>query len=207
MKKIFLVFIFITKLVQAQEEYKKKIDSLETSNRWRIGLAFNTVENNGNGSSSVFKNFFALGREDANNGIPLRFFTEYKINDIIGIEISGSFNKWNANEGKLDGEIITTDFNYFSIDLFSKFYLRESFIKNSLGLKKNWLELYLITGLGYFKINKGGITGNFGLGNNIWFSENLGITFNFVGKWALESNPEKYESNHSQFSSGLIYKL
>ncbi|MGB0879680.1 MAG: OmpA family protein [Polaribacter sp.] len=211
MKKLLLLTLaLIVVNTSAQENLIYEKDSLESPiNRWTIGLAYSSVENNGNGSGNPFNNFFAFKKEDAHSGIPIRLNIEYRLGDLFGLEVSGSLNKWNANEGYMDSEIITEDYNYFAIDAGLKIYLDELFLDEFInwGLASDWLDVYVTGGVGYFKINEGGTTGNIGMGANVWVTKNLGVGAYWVAKWALDDIPAKYDTNHTQYSLGLTYRF
>ena len=211
MKKIlFLALALIVANTNAQENSNYENDSLKSPiNRWTIGLAYSSVENNGNGSGNPFNNFFAFKKEDANNGIPIRLNLGYRLSPLFGLDVSGSLNKWNANEGYMDNETITEDYDYLAVDAGVKIYLDELFLDELInwGLASDWLDVYIIGGAGYFKINEGGYTGNLGAGANFWVSENFGIGAYWIGKWALDDSPTKYDTNHTQYALGLTYRF
>lgn len=211
MKKfLFLTLALIVANTSAQENSNYEKDSLKSPiNRWTIGLGYSTVENNGNGSGNPFNNFFAFKKEDAHYGIPIRLNLEYRLSPLFGFDVSGSLNKWKANQGYMDGQIITQDYDYFAVDAGVRLYLDELFLDEAINwlLASDWLDVYVFGGAGYFKINEGGYTANIGLGSNFWISENFGISTYMVAKWRLDDNPAKYDTSHTQYSLGLTYRF
>lgn len=210
MKKILLLaFALILTNINAQKKTNYKNDSLQSINSWSFGIAFSTIENRGKTSGNPINNFFAFEEEDANNGLPISVNIEYRMHELLGFEVSGSLNKWNANQGIMDSQKITKDYNYFAIDAGVRFYFSKLLNDERLnwGINSDWFDLYLMTGIGYFKINDGGVTGNIGVGANIWISEHLGVNGSWVSKWALDKNPAKYDTNHTQFALGLAYRF
>jgi len=210
-KWFFLIVLCLGLRLNAQKNSTYVKDSLESINKWTFSIAFSTVENNGNGKGSIIDNFIALKSRDANNWIPIRLSAERRLSDLFGLEFSGSLNRWNANEGFMDGEIITKDYKYFSFDAGLRFYLDELILDEALNwaLASDWLDAYVTAGAGYFKINEGGFTGNIGIGVNTWVSNHIGLNFNVVAKWALESQKTaaQFDTNHTQYSLGLTYRF
>lgn len=208
-KKLLLAFALILTNINAQKKTNYNNDSLQSLNRWSVGIAFSAVENRGETSGNPINNFLAFEKEDANNGLPVRVNIEYRMHELFGFEFSGSLNRWNANEGILDSRRITKDYNYFALDAGARFYVSKLLLDRPLnwGIDPDWFDLYLMTGIGYFKINDGGVTGNIGVGANIWISEHLGVHGSWVSKWALDQNPAKYDTNHMQVALGLAYRF
>lgn len=180
-------------------EYKK--DSLLPINKWTLKAGFNLIDNDG-----AIRSFHTLGslKEAAFSGVPVRLGLEYRFSKVFSFELAGSLNKWKAGEGVLDGTLLTEDQNYSSADVFIKLYVDEvlNWFRGA-----DWFEPYLAVGAGYFDINEGGTTFNFGPGVNFWFSEFVGFNFEAVGKWALDNNPALFDSNHVQYSFGLTFRF
>jgi outer membrane protein OmpA-like peptidoglycan-associated protein len=199
MKKILFLLTLTIFSVNAQQ----KKDSLQEFNRWSIRAAFNTVDSNGNASGNPINNFLSLD-EEAYHGFPIKLDLEYRFSELLAFEIAGSLNQWKAGEGNIDQQIITEDQNYFAIDAGLKLYYDEAlnFLSNT-----DWIELYVTGGIGYFKINEGGVSGNLGTGATFWVSDHLGINANATAKWALDSEPALYDTNHTQYALGLSYRF
>lgn len=208
-KLVSILFVAIFFNTNAQNKENLKIDSLQPINRWTLGVSFNTIENNGNKNNNTFNKSLGLSKQSANNGNPIRLNFGYRVSPLLGIDLSGSLNRWNANEGFLDNRTITEDLNYSSIDLDFKFYLDELFLDEPIdwGLALDWLDVYMIGGLGYFNINKGSASANLGFGTNIWITKHLGASINAISKWSLNSEPVVYDSNHTMYSLGLAYRF
>jgi len=101
--------------------------------------------------------------------------------------------------GKIvDGTSNTTTDNYFSMDLLVKFGLLELFGTTSK------FDPFVLSGYGYSwksTVNTG--TYNLGLGFNFWFTDNIGLSLESMGKWS----GIRVASNHSQHAIGMVYKF
>jgi len=144
-------------------------------------------------SSSAFSNPIALG-------------IEYRFANANSISLFGSLNKWKAEEGLIDGGLLTEDRSYSSVDLSYKFYFDHFF------LNANWLDIYIEGGLGLYFISAEGpftereskLSQNLGFGSIIWFSDSVGFNLQIVNKFSRE---ELYTGNHVQYFAGLTFKL
>ena len=63
-----------------------------------------------------------------------------------------SVNQWISNKEIIDRKIIPSDLNYSDIGGGVKFYFDELLERSST---RNWFELFVEGGLGYFKIDNG----------------------------------------------------
>jgi outer membrane protein OmpA-like peptidoglycan-associated protein len=205
MKKItkLVLIMFLGLSALNMNSQNKSLSESDYMNRWVVRLGFNTVDSNGNENTSIINNLIKLD-EEAYHGIPLKLGVEYRISKIIGVELSGSMNKWKAGEGVIDGMTLTEDQKYYSADGAVKIYYDNLF---NIFKTADWLELNVNAGLGFFKLNKVGVTGNLGTGANFWVSDHLGINIDAVAKWNIDRRPSIYDTNHVQYSVGLSYRF
>lgn len=193
MKKLLLVCFFIGGLLNAQnsdtsidentnDEYEKLI--------FKVGV--NAVDNSGDlipfdfEGSVAFTNFYFLE-------------LEYRFSKPFSLALDVSMNEWEEGSS-IDGDILTNNQEYLALDLELKYYF--DFFKTP-----SWLEPYLQAGVGYFLINKGDASLNFGSGVNFWFTDNFGLSLTGTGKWAVNHGETLYDTNHFQYSAGLLFNL
>ena len=201
MKKLTLILFFIGGIVFGQDTDQNSFASLTENNETLIlKLGTNIVDSSG--KSSPFTSFDEFDTAAFSN--PFIIELEYRFSKSFSLALAASVNKWKKNEGVIDSELLSKDQLYSAIDLDLKYYFDESL--NFLH-RYDWLELYLHGGVGYFKINEGGISLNFGPGANIWFTENVGLNLNGSGKWALNNGDNQYDSNHFQLSAGIAFRF
>lgn len=204
MKKItqlllfFLVFSAFSIHSQNKIVLEKKL--VRPINKWVFKAGVNFVENSG--KVNDYDTFINSFDDMAFGDIPLKIDVEYRFNRFFSFGLAGSLNQWEAEEGIIDGALLTVDQDYFAVDANLKFSLDETL---NLFKRTNWFELYLNGGVGYFEINEEGTTVNFGPGINLWFSKSIGISFDAIGKWV--PNPKYiYDTGHIQISVGLAFR-
>ena len=198
MKKLTLLLFLIGGIVFAQND----TDSLNENNETLIlKLGLNIVDSTGEWSpwDSFNSDFDKVAFSS-----PFMLELEYRFSKSFSLALAASVNKWKKNEGVIDHELLNKDQIYTAIDLDLKYYFDESF--NFLD-RYDWLELYLHGGVGYFKIKESDGTLNFGPGANIWFTESVGLNLNGTAKWAFNHADNLYDSNHFQFSAGILFRF
>ncbi len=97
----------------------------------------------------------------------------------------------------------TNDFgnlSYFSADLNLKLFLWDLKKEN----RKNF-NMYVLGGVGSFKLQTDGIAYNTGVGITVWFNDVFGFNLQSVYKWS-SSNKAVFHSNHYQHFAGFIFK-
>lgn len=198
-KTIFFFLCLISVYAFSQDKPESDESNTNTSKRFLIKLGANYVDSTG--ESNPF-DFLTSSKELAFSS-PLKIGVEYRFNELFSIGLDGSANKWKAPDAVIDSERLVEDQNYFAIDGKLNFYIDEAF---NWFTKTDWLELYLDAGLGYFKVNGGNFSGNFGGGANIWISQKVGLNFDAVAKWVLDAHPERYNTNHFQVSASVIFR-
>lgn len=201
MKKFILLLIFVGGLfsVQAQESSNDSINTLHRTLILKLGV--NLVDSVGD--RNPFTSFSDFDQMAFSNNYNVEL--EYRFSKWFSLGAIWSTNKWKANEGNIDGEIVKTDQDYLAIDLDLKFYYSEAikWFDN-----KDWLEFYLHGGVGAVYIaDNAGASLNFGPGANIWITEEFGLNFNGTAKWHVNHGDKTYGTNHFQYSASLMYRF
>ena len=193
----FLLFSFLT---YSQDRISG--DPITFTKNWIIKAGVNAVDESrdwkpfdftNDQSTSAFTNPIALG-------------VEYRFANANAISLFGSLNKWKANEGIINGEVIPEDRSYSAVDLSYKFYFDHFF------LNANWLDIYAEAGLGIFFISESGpfterqtkLSQNLGFGSIIWFAKNVGLNLQVINKFSREENNT---NNHVQYFAGITLRL
>ena len=203
MKKLLIFLFSIGVLVptQAQESITNKATN-DIHKGLILKLGLNLVDSSGD--TNPFTMFSDFDQMAFSNNFNVEL--EYRFNKWISLAGLLSNNKWKANKGLIDESIVPDDIKYSSIDLDLKFYYDEA-----LGRwfkENNRLDLYLHGGAGSVNIgDHSGITLNFGLGANLWVSDQFGINFNGTAKWHLSHGSNLYGTNHFQYSASLMYRF
>lgn len=160
---------------------------------WMVGVGINAVENTGD----MFSNPFNVSEWNM-VPFPSRINIGRYFRSGIGIELIGSYNKY--QEGKfIDGiGINPKDEDYFSIDS------RISYDLNKIIGETAWFDPYIGAGLGYTNVLENSFgTYNAVAGFRIWFSDRIGLDVNTTGKWDFE----KSSNNHLQYGAGITYQF
>lgn len=190
--------------IELKENTKKLVtDSIKakkSENKWSFRAGVNLVD--ARGSRIKFLGGLSHVDQNAFNEFPILVGIERKLNNYLGLEGSVSYNSWNEGEGLIGDEFLTFHRQYFSLDLTGKLYFEDVFNFSS---ELEWLDLYGYAGIGYFKVNEGSMSINYGFGSSIWISNRIGIDFNITYKNALTTS--RFEINHYQYSLGLRFRL
>ena len=198
MKKLTLLLFFIGGIAFAQND----TEPLNENNKTLIlKLGINAVDSTGEESPlDTFNSDF----DQVAFSNPYIIELEYRFSKLFSLGLAASVNKWNKNEGVIDGKLLNKDEIYTAVDLDLKYYFDESL--NFLD-RYEWLDLYLHGGIGYFKIKESDGTLNFGPGANFWFNESVGLNLSGTAKWALNHGESLYDSNHFQVSAGILFRF
>jgi outer membrane protein OmpA-like peptidoglycan-associated protein len=111
----------------------------------------------------------------------------------FSLEVAGSINKIETIFTKNDSDLF-----FWSVDANVRYDL------NMLVGDTSWFDPFLVLGGGYTEL--GGIGEgmlNTGVGFNVWFNENLGVTFQHASRWGLA----KKVRSHYQNSLGLSIRF
>lgn len=197
MKKL-AIYLFVLCTINAFSQDTKN-DSLTFNKTWNFTLGFNMVDNRG--SDKLFSGL-SYTEENAFSKLPITAALERRMSKWFGVEARASVNSWDAQTGVIDGQNLSSKEGYYAIDISAKIYLDEAFKFTS---EIEWLDFYAMGGFGYFTINDGSFTTNYGMGSSIWFSKRVGLDFNVFLKSTSNSNP--LETNHFLYTMGLVVKL
>ncbi|KAB7528541.1 OmpA family protein [Flagellimonas olearia] len=180
-----LVFVGINN-IQAQDE----------NNPWQISFGVNAIdayptndENNPFSSTTLFDQYFNVS--DHWNILPSVSYVGVSkyIGDGFSIGARGSLNRIEKI-----GDVSVDDLSHYAVDGTIKY----NFLKNTT------IDPFAEIGGGYTWIDEiGAGTVNGGIGLNIWFSENIGLTLQTQYKHAFED----YLVKHFQHMAGLSIKF
>ena len=192
MKK--LIIIFLASLSGFSQERTNNFDE------WTFKFGVNMVDSRGN--RNVVSGITQL-EQNAFGSIPLTLGLEKRLNKNFGLTIQGSLNSWEELEGVIDGVLLKQKERYYALDINGKVYLNQLL---NFGEGLSFLDLYGNAGLGYFVINRGTFTYNYGVGVSVWLTDRLGLDFNTTVK-SVFSETEMFESGHFLYSFGLLVQL
>ncbi len=226
MKHITISILFLCQILVsfAQNNDNENTNGFEPY--FSVKLAINTVDDNGDGNP--FSTFNKFGENAFSN--PFALGLEYRFSRILSVGFTGSINKFKPN-GKdiIQQNEVTQEVNFMAIDLAGRLYL-DDFIKSKkhdgdrwsydeksgryydkksgeyYNVKPNWYDIYVLGGLSYFNednnVNKSAVAGVFGLGGNIWLTENLAINVEGLARFSGNDT-----ANHAQYLAGLQYNF
>ena len=188
-----VLLAFLQGTAFAQEEVRLTAKDSVAESYWLVGLGWNVVDDAG----LLFNQAFNANTNWNYVVFPSRLSVGRYFENGFGLELIGSYNKY--KEGNLvDGQILTDDIDYFSVDL------RASYDLNYLFGETGFFDPYVGVGLGYADANNLGRT-NFlsTIGFRLWFNEDLGVDINTNGHFALKEEA----TNHYQHALGLVYRF
>ncbi len=186
------------------------VNAQDNNNPWQITVGVNAVDPYPSGDGivgasqfgeTIFDEFFNLS--DHWNILPsLSTVSVSKyIGDGFSFGVAGSLNKidkWGDVPGSLPEETRKVDdLSYYGID---------GTIKYGIGEALDWgtFDPFVGVGGGYTWVNEiGAGTLNGTLGFNVWFNENIGLTFQTAYKHAFED----YLQTHFQHTAGLSIRF
>lgn len=201
MRKITLITLLFWTVVSFSQD-RITGDPITFTKHWIIKVGVNVVDD-----SNKWKPFDFLSDQSTSAfSNPIALGVEHRFSNANSISLFGSFNKWKANEGLIDGVLLTEDRNYSAVDLSYKFYFDHYFFN------AKWLDIYLEAGGGLFFISESGpfterktkFSQNLGFGCIFWFSNSIGFNLQVMNKFSRE---ELYYGNQVQYFAGLTFKL
>ncbi|WP_430908730.1 OmpA family protein [Maribacter sp. 2-571] len=166
--------------MQAQDE----------NNPWQVSFGVNAIDTYPTGDGSSFGNelFNATDHWNVLPSISYIGVSRY-IGDGFSVGARGSLNKIS----KL-GDVDVEDLSHYAIDGTIKY----AFLKNTV------IDPFIEVGGGYTWVDEiGAGTVNGGVGTNIWFTENIGLTLQMTYKHAFED----YGVKHWQHLAGIAVKF
>ena len=194
MKKIACILMLLLAI-----SYQLQGQSVERSrprigNQWTVSAGFNAINSLGtrgpfnSPSDWAFKNPISVGGE-------------YMWPSGFAIEQSISLNGFSKGD-TIDGNIITSDYTYFSTDTAAKYYFGTHLFPGA-----DWLDLFAGTGLGIFVIDKSNVSANLSGGATFWVSDKVGIRIQNVMKFAFNAKDSGFDNNHYQWYLQAILRL
>lgn len=183
LSKLLVVALLVVGInsIQAQDE----------NNPWQVQFGVNAVDVYPTGDVSSFGNEFFNVNDHWNILPSISYVAVSKsVGDGFSVGARGSLNKIS----KL-GDVSVDDLSYYAIDGTIKY----DFIK-----RNTVIDPFVEIGGGYTWVDEiGAGTANGGLGLNIWFSENIGLTLQSTYKHAFED----YGIKHFQHLAGISVKF
>lgn len=164
---------------------------------WMVGVSWTAVEDDGRGLCQMF---------DVNQSwnyefFPTRVFVDKYFKYGLSAEFSGAFVKYRA--GKLINDSTNRSGSFLAFDLNCKY----SFYPL---ITPKWVDPYVSLGLGITQRTAmpdiTTVTGNIGLGVNLFFFRGLGFQLQTSGKVALTGGFFG-KGNYLQHQAGLVYKF
>jgi len=167
------------------------IQAQDENNPWQVQFGVNAVDVYPTGDVSSFGNEFFNANDHWNILPSISYVGVSKyVGDGFSLGARGSLNKITKY-----GDVSVDDLSYYAIDGTIKY----NFIK-----KTTVIDPFVEIGGGYTWVDEiGAGTVNGGLGLNIWFSENIGLTLQSSYKHAFED----YGVKHLQHLAGISVKF
>ena len=190
MKRLKLAVIALFTLVMVSN-----VNAQDSNNPWVIGFGTNIIDFNfwtASDIGNVAKDY--IGNADW-NVLPsaTRISAEKYLDKGFTLQVAGSLNKINHFNEAND-----VDYLYYAIDANVKYDL------NNLFGETSWFDPYAYLGGGFVSVNSlsEGML-NYGVGFNVWVSDNFGLNFQSGAK---KSFADKVQ-NHFQHTAGLVFKF
>lgn len=201
--KLLLVAVLLsgfsaTTLAQGPGRSKSKFMRAIQKTVWTAGLSGVVIDDDAN----AFKKLFNV--KDVWNLLP--YPTKLSLEGFVdkGISVEGAFTYMRLKKGKIlgDGMPRAESSTLLAFDASAKYDLNEL-----IGDTKSFSP-YAIGGFGYtyraVTGSKSAVTGNFGLGFNIWIYKGLGFNAQSMAKFALNKATGR---NYLQHSIGVVYRF
>ncbi len=138
------------------------------------------------------------------NAIPIALALNYNLSTDFALEQSVSFNRF-SNDIKDSGPL-DKKYYYFSTDSNLKYNFGQHIFGAS---NRPRIELYAMTGFGFYYIENFNITGNLGAGLLFWTSDNqnIGLRVQTLGKFGKKDSNEFLRGSYYQHSLQLVFVL
>lgn len=190
---LLLSLLFVTHAVDAQPY----VLGNRKPYSWMIGVSWTAVEDDGRGLCQPFDVVQSWNYEY----FPTRIFVDKYFKYGLSAEFSGAFVNYRA--GKLINDSINRSGVFLALDLNCKY----SFYPL---ITPRWLDPYVSLGIGMTQRTAmpgiTSLTGNVGLGVNLFFYRGLGFQLQTSGKLALTGGAAS-GGNYVQYQAGLVYKF
>ncbi len=223
--KIIPVFLLIgfTSFAQEKQDLRDLEDLNDFKSYFSIKAGVNAVDSAGDWSP--FDSF--TSEEELAFNKPYAVGVDYRFSRLLSVGLFGSINQWKVDDNDIiDNVVVTEDTDYFAIDLNAKLFIDEllfgnknydkdddgvldsKFDENGDGyldhIQRDWLDIYVSAGAGMFSERDTGLSGNLGLGGNLWLTNKLGVNLEGVAKF---SEKQYTTSNHFQYFAGVTYRF
>jgi hypothetical protein len=126
---------------------------------------------------------------------------------LFSIEVQVTLNGYNAGDAIDAAGPSDIDLTHIALDTHLKYYFGEFIFP-----KSERIDFYGLAGLGYFDVDIGNISANFGGGAVYWFNKRtkaVGLKVQGVAKFALnhDNTGSTYTNNHFQYNMMLVFRL
>ena len=174
------------------------VNAQDSNNPWAVSFGINSIDFfNSSTIGDDIKDL--LGNRDWNILESVtRISGEKYLDKGFSLQLAGSINKINTFNGGFDQNVDDVDFFLWTVDAVVKYDL------NMLVGDTGWFDPFVLVGGSYTRANKlaEGMF-NVGTGFNVWFNENLGVTFQHQSRWGFADKVAR----HYQNSLGLVVRF
>ena len=178
--------------------HSQSIRSIEEG-EWLLSVGVNTI--NSQGSKSPVGDI-----SDWAFRYPIAAGIETYWTRLFSIEVAASLNGYGAGDPIYDAGPSDNTITYFALDAHVKYYFGEWIFPRT-----EWIDFYALGGLGYFDVEDGNISANFGGGAVIWFdrTKSMGLKAQGVGKFAFDhsNTGSTFANNHFQYNLMMVFRL
>ncbi len=164
-------------------------------NTWMVGLGVNTV--NSLGTRGPFNSIDDWGFTN-----PFSFSLEHRWYTDFALEANISLNGFESTD-RIDSFGFSEDETFFTTNIKAKYYFDDLIFYRSA----YWLDLAINGGLGIFKFEEVNTSINLGLDATAWVSEDFGIAFKSLAKFAINHKSSGLDNNHYQYFLEVIYRF
>ena len=183
LRKILLILLVVASF--------SSINAQDANNPWVIGFGTNAIH-----SPDTKADVFKVSQWNTAS-----YFSRLTVSNYIddGFSFEGALSVNNITN---NNSLKVSEVSFLAIDGSLKYDLNSLSFIGETGM----FDPYVLIGGGYTWVDqKGSGTFNWGTGANFWFSENLGLNLQAVGKHVF--NDFFLENNHWQFSAGVVLKF
>ena len=138
---------------------------------------------------------------------PLSVGIESQWARLFSLEVQFTLNGYNAGDPLDAAGPPPEDVTHIALDTHLKYYFGEFIFPEA-----ERIDFYALAGLGFFDVDGGNFSGNFGGGALYWFNERtkvLGLKLQAMAKLAFNhsNTGDVYANNHFQYNLMLVFRL
>jgi hypothetical protein len=138
---------------------------------------------------------------------PLSVGLETYWSKLFSLEVQVTLNGYNAGDPIDAAGPSDINLTHIALDTHLKYYFGEFIFP-----KSERIDFYALAGVGYFDVDIGNISANFGGGAVYWFNKRtkgVGIKFQGMAKFALnhDNTGSTYTNNHFQYNMMLVFRM